>query len=68
MNEIDYDQGGDRIAKLLRFMEQQGYDPNHIAAHVRVEWSHHATAGSVAYGEGIAAACKEFFETTKGAT
>jgi len=54
--------GRDRIAALIQFMEQQGYSSAHIAAHVRVEWTHHTTAGNAAYGEGIAAACKEFFE------
>jgi len=61
MNATNY--GRARIAALIQFLEQQGYSPNHIAAHVRTEWTHHATAGSVAYGEGIAAACREFFDT-----
>lgn len=60
MNATD---GRARIAALIQFLEQQGYSPAHIAAHVRVEWTHHATAGSVEYGQGIAAACKEFFDT-----
>lgn len=66
MNENNY--GRARIAALIQFMEQQGYDPSNIAAHVRVEWTHHATAGSVAYGEGIAAACREFFEREAACT
>ena len=67
MNETNY--GRARIAALIQFMEQQGYSPTHIAAHVRVEWTHHEKAGveaGVEYGNGIAAACREFFDSTKG--
>lgn len=60
--EMNATDGRARIAALIQFMEQQGYSSAHIAAHVRVEWTHHATASSVEYGQGIAAACKEFFE------
>lgn len=42
MNATNY--GRARIAALIQFLEQQGYSPNHIAAHVRTEWSNHATA------------------------